>query len=135
MTPPLDRDLDVDRTCDREHDRDRDPDPAPAPAVGPDSDTEAIAAVRAGDTDRFRELIERYERHVYAVAWSRLGDATLAEDVVQESFIRAFRLLGWVRRPERFAGWITSIARAVSINLGLRHRRELKRRERWALDP
>jgi len=98
-------------------------------------DQEAIQAVRTGDLDRFRELIERYERHVYAVAWARLGDATLAEDAVQESFIRAYRLLGWLRHPERFAGWITRIARAVSINLGLRNRRELRRRERWALDP
>ena len=98
-------------------------------------DTQAIAAVRTGEVDRFRELVERYERHVYAVAWARLGDATLAEDATQETFIRAYRLLGWLKDPARFAGWITRITRAVAINLGLRHRRELRRRERWALDP
>jgi RNA polymerase sigma-70 factor (ECF subfamily) len=98
-------------------------------------DTQAIAAVRTGEVDRFRELVERYERHVYAVAWARLGDATLAEDATQEAFIRAYRLLGWLKDPARFAGWITRITRAVAINLGLRHRRELRRRERWALDP
>ncbi len=98
-------------------------------------DAQVITAVRTGEIERFRELIERYERHVYAVAWARLGDASLAEDATQESFIRAFRLLRWVKDPSRFAGWITRIARAVSINLGLRHRRELNRRVRWALDP
>jgi RNA polymerase sigma-70 factor (ECF subfamily) len=97
-------------------------------------DSQAIRAVRTGDIERFRELIERYERQVYAIAWARLGDATLAEDAVQESFIRAFRLLGWLKHPERFAGWITRIARAVAINLGLRNRRELRRRERWSID-
>lgn len=97
-------------------------------------DSQTIAAVRTGEVDRFRELVQRYERHVYAVAWARLGDATLAEDATQESFIRAYRLLGWLRDPARFAGWITRITRAVSINLGLRHRRELRRRERWAVD-
>ena len=97
-------------------------------------DSQAIAAIRGGQIERYRELIERYERQVYAVAWARLGDATLAEDAAQEAFIRAFRLLGWLRDPARFAGWITRIARTVAINLGLRHRRELRRRERWALD-
>lgn len=99
------------------------------------ADTEAIAAIRTGEIERYRELIERYERQVYAVAWSRLGDAALAEEAVQESFIRAFRLLGWLRDPARFAGWITRITRGVAINLGIRHRRELQRRQRWALDP
>jgi RNA polymerase sigma-70 factor (ECF subfamily) len=98
-------------------------------------DTDAILAIRTGEIDRYRELIERYERQVYAVAWSRLGDAALAEEAVQESFIRAYRLLGWLRDPARFAGWITRITRGVAINLGIRRRRELRRCERWALDP
>ncbi len=98
-------------------------------------DPQAIAAIRQGDIDRYRESIERYQRQAYAVAWARLGDAALAEEAVQVSFIRAFRFLGWLRDPSRFAGWITRITRGVAINLGLRHRRELRRRERWALDP
>ena len=105
------------------------------PAPDEHRDAEAIAAIRSGETERFRELVERYERRVYAVAWSRLGDASLAEDAVQESFLRAYRWLGWLRDPARFAGWVTRIARGVSVNLGIRHRRELRRRERWALDP
>ena len=98
-------------------------------------DAQSIAAVRTGEVDRFRELVERYQHHVYAVAWARLGDEALAEDATQESFIRAYRLLGWLKDPTRFAGWITRITRAVAINLGLKHRRELRRRQRWALDP
>lgn len=98
-------------------------------------DSQAISAIRTGEIDRYRELIDRYQRHLYAVAWARLGDAALAEEAVQESFIRAYRLLGWLREPARFAGWITAIARGIAINLGIRHRRELRRRERWSLDP
>lgn len=99
------------------------------------TDQETIHAVRSGELDRFRELIERYEGQVYAVAWSRLGDASLAEEVVQESFIKAYRYLGWLRDPSRFGAWLTRIARGLAINFGIRHRRELNRRERWALDP
>jgi hypothetical protein len=41
-------------------------------------DESAVATVRSGDAERYRELVERHERRVYAVAWSRLGDAALA---------------------------------------------------------
>lgn len=104
----------------------------PVPAPHPDAET--IHAIRTGEVDRYRDLIDRYERQVYAVAWSRLGDPTLAEEAVQESFIKAYRYLGWLRDPGRFGAWLTRIARGIAINLGLRHQRELNRRRRWALE-
>ena len=56
-------------------------------------DSAAVSAVRGGDVERYRELVERHERRVFAVAWSRLGDATLAEEATQEAFIRGYRRL------------------------------------------
>jgi RNA polymerase sigma factor (sigma-70 family) len=97
-------------------------------------DESAVAAVRGGDAERYRELVERHERRVFAVAWSRLGDATLAEEVTQEAFIRAYRRLWLLGDGAKFAGWINTIARRIAINFGLRHRRELNKRERWALE-
>src|SRR5579871_6616983 len=98
-------------------------------------DAQAIDAVRQGDPDRYRELVERYEQQVFAVAWCRLGDRDLAEEATQEAFIKGFRHLGFLSDRNKFAAWITAIARNVAINLGLRRRNELKKRERWALDP
>jgi RNA polymerase sigma factor (sigma-70 family) len=97
-------------------------------------DVSAVAAVRAGDPERYRELVERHERRVYAVAWSRLGDAALAEEVTQEAFIRAYRRLSFLGDGAKFAGWVNTIARHLAINFGLRHRRELNKRKRWALE-
>ena len=97
-------------------------------------DETAVAAVRGGDAERYRELVERHERRVYAVAWSRLGDAALAEEVTQEAFIRAYQRLWLLGDGAKFSGWVATIARRVAINLGLRHRRELNKRERWALE-
>jgi RNA polymerase sigma factor (sigma-70 family) len=97
-------------------------------------DEAAVAAVQRGDAERYRELVERHERRVYAIAWSRLGDAALAEDVVQEAFIRAYRRLWLLGDGAKFAAWINTIVRRVAINFGLRHRRELDKRERWALE-
>jgi RNA polymerase sigma-70 factor (ECF subfamily) len=101
---------------------------------GAQQDEAAVAAVRGGDAERYRELVERHERRVFAVAWSRLGDAALAEEVTQEAFIRAYRRLWLLGDGAKFAGWVNTIARRVAINFGLRHRRELNKRERWALE-
>src|SRR5712672_1964057 len=97
-------------------------------------DESAVTAVRGGDAERYRELVERHERRVFAVAWSRLGDAALAEEVTQEAFIRAYRRLWMLGDGAKFSGWVSTIARRVAINFGIRHRRELNKRERWALE-
>jgi RNA polymerase sigma-70 factor (ECF subfamily) len=97
-------------------------------------DLAAVSAVRGGDVERYRELVERHERRVFAVAWNRLGDATLAEEATQEAFIRGYRRLWLLGDGAKFAGWITSIARHAAINLGLRRRRELNKRQRWSLE-
>jgi RNA polymerase sigma-70 factor (ECF subfamily) len=99
-----------------------------------EQDKSAVAAVRRGDAERYRELVERYERRVFALAWSRLGDATLAEDATQEAFIRAYHRLWLLDNGAKFSGWISAIARRVAINFGLRHRRELDKCHRWALE-
>jgi RNA polymerase sigma-70 factor (ECF subfamily) len=97
-------------------------------------DESAVTAVRGGDAERYRELVERHERRVYAVAWSRLGDAALAEEATQEAFIRAYRRLWLLGDGAKFSGWVNTIARRVAINFGLRQRRELNKRQRWALE-
>ena len=97
-------------------------------------DESAVAAVRGGDAERYRELVERHERRVFAVAWSRLGDAALAEEATQEAFIRAYRRLWLLGDGAKFSGWVNTIVRRIAINSGLRHRRELNKRERWALE-
>ena len=89
-------------------------------------DTAAIEAIRRGETERYAELVERYGRAVYGIAWSRLGDAHLCEDAVQETFLRGFRFLAALRKPERFGAWIARIARNTATAIGRRHRRDRK---------
>jgi RNA polymerase sigma factor (sigma-70 family) len=84
--------------------------------------------------ERYRELVERHERRVFGVAWSRLGDSALAEEATQEAFIRAYQRLRLLGDGAKFSGWVNTIARRIAINFGLRHRRELNKRERWALE-
>ena len=99
-----------------------------------EQDQQAVQAVRGGDAERYRELVERHERRVFALAWSRLGDAALAEEVAQEAFIRAYRRLWLLGDGAKFSAWIAAITRRVAINCGLRNRRELNKRARWAVE-
>ncbi|MCL4691881.1 MAG: RNA polymerase sigma factor [Candidatus Hydrogenedentes bacterium] len=98
------------------------------------SDAEAIQAVRNGDKDRYAELVHRYQRMVYAIAWSRLGDRDLCEDAAQETFVKAYRYLMALRNPAKFPGWLARIAQNVSTSILRCRKRELDKRERWRLE-
>ena len=107
--------------------------PSPS-AAEPAADANAVEAIRAGDRERYRELVERHADKVFAIAWCRLGDRDLAEEAAQEAFISGYRRLGLLGHTEKFGAWISAIARNAAINLGLRRRSELRKRARWALE-
>ena len=73
------------------------------------SDKELVAAALAGDNACFGALVERYWQIAVALAASRIEDCTEAEDVAQDSFIRAYRYLHKLKEPGRFAGWLSKI--------------------------
>jgi RNA polymerase sigma factor (sigma-70 family) len=88
-------------------------------------DARAINAVLRGDKERYAELIERHKRTVYAIAWSRLGDRDLADDVAQEAFVKAYQCLRSLRKPDQFGWWIGVIARNISSKIGTSRSREV----------
>jgi len=68
-----------------------------------------IAAILAGDTRLFHDLIRPYERSVYVMAVSMLKNEADAEDVAQEAFLKAFRSLSSFRAESKFSTWLVSI--------------------------
>ena len=77
---------------------------------GSDADAEAVARFRAGDENAFRTLVERHSRHVFRLAFRMTGHEEDAEDVVQETFLRAYRNLGRFEDRARFSSWLHRIA-------------------------
>ena len=73
------------------------------------SETEIIAAILAGDTQLYHELIRPHERSVYMMALSFMKNDADAEDVAQEAFIKAFRNLSTFRGDAKFSTWLISI--------------------------
>ncbi len=74
------------------------------------SDLTVVAQVRAGDHDAFRFLVERYSRPVFRVAYRVTGHEQDAEDVVQETFLRAYRQIGQFQERSAFSTWLYRIA-------------------------
>lgn len=81
------------------------------------SDEAAVAQARAGESDAFRLLVERHSRKVFAVAYRLTGNETDAEDVVQETFLRAYRNLNQFDEKAIFSSWLYRIASNYALDL------------------
>ncbi len=85
-----------------------------------DNDAELVAKSLDGSDKAFRTLVERYQPLVYSVVRGVLGDSDVAEDVVQESFIKVFKGLHGYRGDAKLSTWIYRIARNEAVNAGRR---------------
>jgi RNA polymerase sigma-70 factor (ECF subfamily) len=73
------------------------------------TEAEMIAAILAGETQLYHELIRPYERNVYLMALSYMKNEADAEDVAQEAFVKGFKSLASFRADSRFSTWLISI--------------------------
>jgi RNA polymerase sigma-70 factor (ECF subfamily) len=83
----------------------------------PLTDAATVALARDGDSEAFRALVERHSRAVYRLAHRMTGNPSDAEDVVQETFLRAYRQLGRFESRANFGTWLHRIAVNCSIDL------------------
>ena len=83
----------------------------------PHTDATAVALAREGDSDAFRALVDRHSRAVFRLAHRMTGNPQDAEDVVQETFLKAYRQLGRFESRANFGTWLHRIAVNCSIDL------------------
>jgi RNA polymerase sigma-70 factor (ECF subfamily) len=101
---------------------------APVRRVSADAgdDEEALViAAQAGEASAFEELVTRYEKRLYRLAWNITQDRADAEDVVQDAFMNAFKHLGSFQGNSRFYTWLVRIA----VNQALMKLRKRRPRE------
>lgn len=104
MEPPLARKVRVGRIRST-----RIPDDAP--------DEVLLAAMAQGDEDAVVAFVRRYERRIYGLAWTMLGDAGLAEEVAQEAFVRAWHHAAtFDARRAAASTWVLAITRNLAID-------------------
>ena len=77
---------------------------------------EAVEKTIAGDEDAFGFLVRRYQKWAYAVALARVYDPQDAQDLVQETFLRAYTRLPMLRDRQRFGPWFFTILRRLSVD-------------------
>lgn len=73
------------------------------------TDAELIDRVSKGDMDAFSILIGKYSNAVYGVAYSKLGDFHIAEDIAQEVFVKTYRKIPSIKEPEKLASWLYAV--------------------------
>ena len=73
------------------------------------TDEELVARSVGGDLDSFNQLVLRWERPIYALAYRVIGREEDARDVAQEAFLRAFRALGGFKGQAKFSSWLYRI--------------------------
>ncbi len=81
-----------------------------------------IERALARDDEAFAELVRRYEKSLYNIVFGVVGDAEVARDVAQETFLRAYQFLDRYRRSFRFSTWLFRIG----VNLGISRLRRVK---------
>ena len=85
-------------------------------------DVELIQSVLAGDDDAFSVLVRKYQKQVHALAWRKIGDFHIAEEITQDTFLKAYKRLATLKEPQQFVSWLYVIA-ANSCSSWLRKKR------------
>jgi RNA polymerase sigma-70 factor (ECF subfamily) len=86
------------------------------------TDQEVVARARAGEDRAYRDLVRRYERPIFSLIYRMVRDRELAEDLAQETFVKALNALDSYRPEYKFSSWIFKIANNAAID-------HLRRRE------
>lgn len=94
-----------------------------------EGDQAALARARAGDRDAFRELVERHSRAVFRLGYRMTGNEVDAEEVVQETFLHAWRWVGRFESRAGFGTWIHRIAVNCSMDVLRKRQRRGEREE------
>jgi RNA polymerase sigma-70 factor (ECF subfamily) len=81
-----------------------------------DESSQLVERLRAGEPAAFREMVEQYQRDVYALAYDLCGNHHDAEDLSQETFIKAFRAIGSFRADAKLGSWLYRITMNAHID-------------------
>lgn len=74
-------------------------------------DVELVHNILSGDGTAFNTLVEKYQKNVHAMAWQRIGDFQVAEEITQDVFLQAYNKLSTLKDPNKFARWLYVIAK------------------------
>ena len=74
------------------------------------SDVQIIQNILDGDDSAFASLVNKYQKQVHALAWRKIGDFHIAEEITQDTFLKVYQKLNTLKNPNQFSGWLYVIA-------------------------
>ena len=74
------------------------------------NDVELIHRILIGDENAFVSLVKKYQKQVHALAWRKIGDFHIAEEITQDTFLKVYQKLSTLKDPYQFSGWLYVIA-------------------------
>lgn len=81
-----------------------------------EDDAQLVHVVLSGDDTAFNMLVEKYQKSVHALVWGKIGDFHYAEELTQDTFLRAYQKLPTLRNPSKFSRWLYAIANRLCLN-------------------
>lgn len=79
-------------------------------------DAQLVNRCLEGDENAFTLLVKKYQKSVHALAWRKVGDFHIAEEITQDAFLKAHQKLATLKQPIQFAGWLYVIANRLCIS-------------------
>ena len=89
-----------------------------------EDDVQLISKVLSGDDEAFTALVRKHQKSVHALAWRKIGDFHIAEEITQDAFLRAYKHLPKLKDPKQFSGWLYVITHRL-CNTWLRKNKSL----------
>ena len=91
-----------------------------------EDDVELIRKILSGDDTAFDILVEKYQKSIQALAWRKIQDFHHAEEIMQDTFLKAYKKLPTLENPNQFAGWLHVIAKHLCIDWVRQHKPEIQ---------
>ena len=89
-----------------------------------EDDVQLIDKVLSGDDEAFTTLVRKHQKSVHALAWRKIGDFHVAEEITQDTFLRVYKHLSKLKDPNQFSGWLY-VTTARLCNTWLRKNKSL----------
>ncbi len=91
-----------------------------------ENDAQLIYKVLAGDDEAFTALVRKHQQSVHALAWRRIDDFQFAEEIMQDTFLQAYKKLSTLKNPSQFSGWLYVITNRLCNKWLLKNKSAVK---------
>ncbi|MYC74662.1 sigma-70 family RNA polymerase sigma factor [Candidatus Poribacteria bacterium] len=78
-------------------------------------DVQLIRRILSGDDAAFNALVRKHQKGIHALAWRKVGDFHIAEEIVQDTFLQVYKHLAQLKNPNQFSGWMYVIASRLCL--------------------